>query len=398
MTRSVQRVALLGATGSIGASTLDVLARHPERYRLHAVAAASSVAPMAEILQRCAPPRVAMAEPAAAARLREAVPGVAIEAGAAAVAALAADPEVDVVVCAMVGAAGLRAAHAAARHGKRVLLANKEALVAGGALVVEAARQSGASLVPVDSEHNAILQCLPPALTASTLPPYVDSPPGVSKLWLTASGGPFRDLPAEALQRVTVEQALAHPNWKMGAKITIDSATLMNKGLELIEAHWLFGLPVERLGVVVHRQSVVHSLVEYLDGSLLAQLGAPDMRTPIACALAWPERIESGVAAPAPTGFGQLDFAPPDLVRFPCLRLAFEALAAGGVAPIVLNAANEVAVAAFLAGGLPFPAIADAVNHALQRLPLSSAATLDEIDAVDRDARARTHHYLESLK
>lgn len=392
------RVALLGATGSIGASTLDVLARHPERYVLHAVAAASSHAAVADIARRFRPRRIAMADPAAAEALRLTLPGAEIEAGAAAVAALAADPEVDVVVCAMVGAAGLRAAHAAASHGKRVLLANKEALVAGGALVVAAARQSGASLVPVDSEHNAILQCLPPALAATTLPPYVEPPPGVSKLWLTASGGPFRDLPAAALREVTVAQALAHPNWKMGAKITIDSATLMNKGLEVIEAHWLFGLPADRLGVVVHRQSVVHSLVEYVDGSLLAQLGAPDMRTPIACALAWPERIASGVAAPAPTGFGQLDFAPPDLARFPCLRLAFEALAAGGIAPIVLNAANEVAVAAFLAGGLPFPAIADAVNHALQGLPLSSAATLDEIDAVDRDTRDRTRRYLETLR
>lgn len=393
-----RKVALLGATGSIGSSTLDVLARHPDRYRLHSMAAASSDAAMASLLQRHRPVRVAMAESAAAERLRAAVSGVEIEAGAEAVAALAADPEVDVVVCAMVGAAGLRAALTAARHGKRVLLANKEALVAGGALVVEAARRSGAALVPVDSEHNAILQCLPPALAATTLPPYLTPPPGVAKLWLTASGGPFRDLPAAALAQVTVEQALAHPNWKMGAKITIDSATLMNKGLEVIEAHWLFGLPAERLGVVVHRQSLVHSLVEYIDGSLLAQLGAPDMRTPIACALAWPERIEAGVAAPAPTGFGTLDFAPPDTERFPCLRLAFEALNAGGVAPVVLNAANEVAVAAFLAGGLPFPAIAEAVNHALQRLPLSSASTLDEIDAVDRDARIRTHHYLESLK
>ncbi len=300
-----------------------------------------------------------------------------------AVTTLAGLPEVDIVVCAVVGAAGLSSTLRAAETGKRILLANKEALVVGGELVTGAAARNGAQLLPVDSEHNAIFQCLPSA--------GLD---GVEQIWLTASGGPFRELPLSEFAAVTPEQAVRHPNWNMGAKISVDSATMMNKGLEVIEAHYLFGLPAERIRVLVHPQSVVHSLVEYVDGSFLAQLGAPDMRTPIAHALGWPQRLAITRQRLDLCQLQSLNFAPPDLARFPCLELAFAALRAGGSAPVVLNAANEVAVQAFLERRLGFHRIPASVNAALSALPLVSVPDLAGLWALDAETRRFTEAWI----
>ncbi|MBA4709362.1 1-deoxy-D-xylulose-5-phosphate reductoisomerase [Aquitalea aquatica] len=380
-----QGIAVLGATGSIGVNTLDVVARHPDRYRVVALSGHRQVDRLFEQACRFLPLYVVVADAASAnalqGRLRE--QGLATEVlyGAAALERVAALSEVDVVMAAIVGAAGLPSAMAAARAGKKILLANKEALVVAGRLFMETVREHGATLLPVDSEHNAIFQSLPHDYAGN-----LDAS-GIRKIILTASGGPFRQHSAEALLQVTPEDACRHPNWVMGRKISVDSASLMNKGLEVIEAHWLFAAPPERIDVVVHPQSVIHSMVQYRDGSVLAQLGSPDMRTPIACALAWPERIEAGVASLDFFSMGSLTFEQPDLQRFPCLGLAFASLQSGGDAPAVLNAANEVAVAAFLEGRLRFVDIAKVVEATLAGVSLSASGTLAAL--LDKDGEAR---------
>ncbi|ERS91717.1 1-deoxy-D-xylulose-5-phosphate reductoisomerase [Halomonas sp. PBN3] len=380
-----QGVTVLGATGSIGGSTLDVIARHPERYRVHALTAHRSREALLALCHRHRP-AVAVLEREADAvwlreRLGEANLPTEVRTGPEALVEVAEAAEAEVVMSAIVGAAGLLPTLAAVRAGKRVLLANKEALVMSGALFMEAVRRHGATLLPIDSEHNAIYQCLPVEHRGGL------ARHGVTQLLLTASGGPFRGWSAEALSGVTPTQACAHPNWSMGQKISVDSATLMNKGLELIEACWLFDARPDQVEVVVHPQSVIHSMAAYSDGSVIAQLGNPDMRTPIAYGLAWPERIEAGVQALDLFQVARLDFEPPDEVAFPCLRLAREAMAAGGTAPAVLNAANEVAVAAFLAGRLPFTGIAELVARVRDAEPVAPA---DELEAIlEADARAR---------
>ncbi len=380
-------VAILGSTGSIGLSTLDVLARHPERFRVAALTANTNAERLAEQCRRYRPAVAAMADPAAARTLRGLLAGMPdapeVLAGNEGLEAAAALSEVDYVMAAIVGAAGLPPTLAAARAGKRVLLANKEALVMAGALFMDTVASSGAELLPIDSEHNAIFQCLPAGFRAGL------AEVGVERILLTASGGPFRDWPAERLAAVTPAQACAHPVWSMGPKISVDSATLMNKGLEVIEACWLFGTGPERITVVVHPQSTIHSLVQYKDGSVLAELGNPDMRTPIAHALAWPERFDSGVAPLDLVALGRLDFSAPDPARFPCLRLAFEAARAGASAPLVLNAANEVAVAAFLAGQVGFPGIARVVEETLASGLAQVPAGRDLATLVELDGRAR---------
>jgi 1-deoxy-D-xylulose-5-phosphate reductoisomerase len=378
-------VALLGATGSIGTSTLDVLERHPERYQIEALTANRDVASMAALCIRLRPRVAAMADASAAAELARELAAAQcpteVLAGVDGLVAAATIDGAEIVVAAIVGAAGLLPTLAAARAGRRILLANKEALVMSGRLFMDAVATGGAELLPVDSEHNAIFQCLP-----AGFPRGLDGS-GVRQLLLTASGGPFRDTPLETLATVTPDQACAHPNWVMGRKISVDSATMMNKGLEVIEACWLFGLPAERIEVVIHPQSTVHSMVQYADGSLLAELGRPDMRTAIAHALAWPERIEAGVAPLNARSLGRLEFAEPSLERFPCLELAYRAARAGGGMPTVLNAANEVAVAAFLDGRLPFPAIAASIEETLARCPSNEAGDIDAILALDAEAR-----------
>jgi 1-deoxy-D-xylulose-5-phosphate reductoisomerase len=378
-------VAVLGSTGSVGESTLDVLARHPGRFRLIAIAANSNAAKLARQILAWRPAYAALADEHAAAELRALLGGEAhgtrVLAGAGALEELALLPEVHCVMAAIVGAAGLRSTLAAARAGKRLLLANKESLVMAGPLLISAVNASGATLLPIDSEHNAIFQCLPAgAITGA-------APPGLRRVLLTASGGPFRDTPAEALTDVTPEAACAHPNWVMGRKISVDSATLMNKGLELIEACLLFGVTPAQVQILVHPQSIVHSLVEYADGSVLAQLGAPDMRTPIAHALAWPERIASGVEFLDLLKVGRLDFRPPDTDKFRCLALAQAAALAGGLSPVVLNAANEVAVEAFLERRLNFPAIPAVIEAVMERASGGAIGGLEDVLAADADSR-----------
>ncbi|OVZ62172.1 1-deoxy-D-xylulose-5-phosphate reductoisomerase [Pigmentiphaga sp. NML080357] len=391
-------VTILGATGSIGASTLDVIARHPQRYRVHALSAHTRMELLAAQAAASQAAVVVVPDEEARQRFVDSWQGRArlpeVRVGAQALAETAADPASDTVMAAIVGAAGLPSALAAARAGKRVLLANKEALVVAGRLFMDAVRQSGAELLPIDSEHNAIFQCLPHGTRASGAQ---QPAPGVRRLLLTASGGPFRTRPLEELAGVTPDQACAHPNWSMGRKISVDSATMLNKGLEVIEAHWLFAMPPERIDVVIHPQSVVHSMVEYDDGSVLAQLGQPDMRTPIAYGLAFPERIASGVGALDLARLGRLDFEAPDLARFPCLRLAFEALRAGQGACVALNAANEVAVEAFLQGAAPYTAIAAIIDTVLQG-QTQAGSRLDSLEGLldlDREARARAREALQ---
>ncbi len=382
----LRRISLLGATGSIGDSTLDVVARHPDRFALCAVAAHRQWRKLAAICHRFRPRYAALLDVEAAAALEGELAGSGLPtrvlAGVAAVCEVAALPEVDTVVAAIVGAAGLRPSLAAAAAGKRILLANKEALVIGGAAFMAAVRAGGAVLLPLDSEHNAIFQCLPAG--------YAGNPgrAGVRRILLTASGGPFRNRRVEELVRVTPDEACAHPNWVMGRKISVDSATMMNKGLEVIEAHWLFGVPPAAIDVVIHPQSVIHSLVEYVDGSVLAQLGHPDMRTPIAQALAYPERVDAGVPVLDLARAGALAFEAPDHGRFPCLALAYDALAAGGTAPAILNAANEVAVAAFLHGRIRFTDIAAGCADVLAAVAHGPVDTLDDALAADAAARA----------
>ena len=378
-------IALLGATGSIGDSTLSVLALHPDRYRLEVATARRNVPRMLEICRQFRPPLAVLTEPAAAAELRAALgAGQATEVldGHQVLEQVVRAAEVDVVVAGIVGAAGLASSLAAAQAGKTLLLANKEALVMAGPLFMDAVRQGGATLIPIDSETNAMFQCLPAYRCGE---PAAER--GVRRLLLTASGGPFLRTPAADMARATPDQACAHPRWVMGRKISVDSATLMNKGLEVIESAWLFGLPGNAIEVVVHPQSVVHSLVEYCDGSLLAQLASPDMRVPIAHALAWPERQASGATALNLFDVARLDFEPPDRARFPCLDLAYRALHAGGTACAILNAANEVAVQAFLEGRLNFGSIAEVVGASLDALPAVPAESLETVMAADAAAR-----------
>jgi len=388
-----QRVAILGATGSIGESTLDVIARHPDRLAVYALSAHSRMERLAE--QAMASRAAVVVVPADAARRRSLAawpagkPAPEIRVGAQALAETAADAECDTVMAAIVGAAGLPSALAAARAGKRVLLANKEALVAAGGLFMQAIRENGAELLPIDSEHNAIFQCLPQGPHAGA---PTESARGVRRLLLTASGGPFRRNDPQDLHDVTPEQACAHPNWSMGRKISVDSATMLNKGLEVIEAHWLFAMPADRIEVLIHPQSVVHSMVEYEDGSVLAQLGQPDMRTPIAYGLGFPDRLASGVGPLDLARCGRLEFETPDLDRFPCLRLAFEALRSGQGACIALNAANEVAVEAFLAGRLRYTWIPRVITAALEWQQRQSSVTLNSLaDLLALDAETRVY-------
>ena len=380
-------VAILGATGTIGENTLDVIARHPERFRAVALGARRDVGKLLAQCERFRPDYAALAEPEAAAdlerALRERGLPTRVLAGPGALEHIAALPEAPAVMAGIVGAAGLASTLAAARAGQRLMIANKESLVMAGPLLLAQARASGAMLLPIDSEHNAIFQCLPPGLAPGC------EPPGVRRILLTASGGPFLDWSAEQLATATPAQACKHPKWVMGRKISVDSATLMNKGLEVIEARILFGLAADRIDVVVHRQSLVHSLVEYVDGSLLAQLCSPDMRTPIAYALGWPERIDSGVQSLDLAQAGSLQFEPPDTVRFPCLSLAREAARVGGLAPAVLNAANEVAVAAFLEGRLNFCGISQVIETVVGAGPSGTATDLDSVLAADAVARER---------
>jgi 1-deoxy-D-xylulose-5-phosphate reductoisomerase len=378
-------LSLLGATGSIGASTLDVVAQYPDRFAVAALAAHRNAEKLAALCRRFQPQLAVLLDEEAAGALARSIaadcPTTRVAGGAAALCEAATLPDVDTVLAAIVGAAGLGPTLAAARAGKRILLANKEALVIGGGLFMTAVSEGGAELLPIDSEHNAIFQCLPAH--------YARSPcaAGIRRILLTASGGPFRTRPTVDLGRVTPDEACAHPNWSMGRKISVDSATMMNKGLEVIEAHWLFGAARESIEVVIHPQSVIHSLVEYVDGSVLAQLGHPDMRTPIAQALASPDRIDVGVPRLDLAALAALSFEAPDFERFPCLALAYAALASGGSAPIILNAANEISVAAFLAGGARFPDIAATCARTLERIPAHPVGSL--LDALTADGEAR---------
>ena len=379
------KLIVLGATGSIGVSTLDVVARHPERFEVVALSGHRQVELLAAQCRQFRPKYVVVGQAEDAGRLTTLLraDGVSTEVlcGPEALEQIAVLPEVDAVMAAIVGAAGLAPTIAAARAGKRILLANKEALVMAGAVFMAAVREANAILLPIDSEHNAVFQSMPHNFDRNL------QRSGVRRVLLTASGGPFRASPLAALTKITPEQAVAHPNWSMGRKISVDSATMMNKGLEVIEAHWLFDAPAEKIEVVIHPQSVIHSLVDYEDGSMLAQLGNPDMRTPIAHALAWPDRIASGVAPLDLFAVGQLNFERPDPERFPCLELAFRALKAEGNAAAVLNAANEVAVTAFLDRRLPFLAIANVISDALDTVPAALLPDLDAVFEADRQGR-----------
>ncbi len=387
-----QNITVLGATGTIGVNTLDVIARHPEKFRAYALTANSRFEPLLEQCCRFRPRYAVLLDESAAEKLRSGLVAAGVDTevlcGLDALEQVSALPEVDTVMAAIVGAAGLIPSLAAAKAGKKVLLANKETLVMSGSLFMDAVRNHGATLLPIDSEHNAIFQCLPHDFSGGF------AGRGVTKILLTASGGPFRKLSLDELAHVTPQQALNHPNWVMGPKITIDSATLMNKGLEVIEARWLFDAAPEQIEVVVHPQSVIHSMVQYNDGSLLAELGNPDMRTPIAHALGWPERIESGVAPLDVFAVARLDFERPDTERFPCLRLAFEVLKLGGTAPAVLNAANEVAVQAFLAGQVRFVDIPRLIEDVLGLVGVSPVMQLVDVVNADASARERAQTWL----
>ncbi|PAU57927.1 1-deoxy-D-xylulose-5-phosphate reductoisomerase [Pseudomonas indica] len=388
----VQRITVLGATGSIGLSTLDVISRHPGRYQVFALSGFSRLAELETLCLRHRPRFAVVADEDGARHLRGGLLAAGLDTrvlvGEGGLCEVAAHPDVDVVMAAIVGAAGLKPTLAAVEAGKKVLLANKEALVMSGALFMQAVRRSGAVLLPIDSEHNAIFQCLPNDYSRGL------GTVGVRRILLTASGGPFREMPLAGLSDVTPEQACAHPNWSMGRKISVDSASMMNKGLELIEACWLFDARPEQVEVVIHPQSVIHSLVDYVDGSVLAQLGNPDMRTPISHALSWPERIDSGVAPLDLFKVGRLDFQEPDELRFPCLRLARQAAQAGGTAPAMLNAANEVAVAAFLERRIRFTEIASIIGEVLNLEPVETVESLDVVLTADARARALAEEWL----
>ena len=385
---------VLGSTGSIGVSTLDVVARHPDRYRVVALTANRDVEGLFAQCIKFKPQLAVMADEVSslelARRLWERDSRTEVLSGVAGLEQAASLQAADHVMAAIVGAAGLLPALAAVRAGKRVLLANKEALVVSGRLFMDETVKHGAELLPIDSEHNAVFQCMPAGGAGEA------DRRGIKRILLTASGGPFRNTPYEELAGVTPQQACAHPNWDMGPKISVDSATMMNKGLEVIEAHWLFRMQPDQIDVVLHPQSIIHSMVEYVDGSVLAQMGNPDMRTPIAHALAWPERIASGVKSLNLFEVAHLDFVAPDMQRFPCLRLAFDAVRAGGTASAILNAANEVAVAAFLAGRLGFLGIAELVERTLQRMEVMPVESLDQVLEVDSQARSMARQILQS--
>jgi len=381
-----RKIAILGATGSVGTSTLDLVERSPDRFEVTAVTAATNVEALAEIVRRTGAKLAVVADERRYTDLAELLVGTNCRAAAGGDALVeAAAGDADLVIAAIVGCAGLKPVMGAVEAGRTLALANKEALVTAGGLMTDAAQASGATLLPIDSEHNAIFQCL--AGNRST---------DVSKLILTASGGPFRSASAETIRSATPAQAVAHPNWSMGAKISVDSATMMNKGLELIEAHYLFGLPSDRIDILVHPQSVVHSMVEYVDGSVLAQLGTADMRIPIAYALAWPERMATPAQKLDLATISRLDFEAPDLDRFPALRLARDALEAGGAAPVVLNAANEVAVAGFLADGLGFADIARVVHEALIANDYGAPRSIGDVLEIDRVTRERAEAMLKA--
>lgn len=389
MSATLQNITVLGSTGSIGVSTLDVIRRHPGRYRAFALCAHSQLEKLFEQCIEFRPRFAVLRDAALAAQLAKRCHDVGLDTeirhGVEALVELSSLAEVDAVMAAIVGAAGLEPTLAAARAGKKVMLANKEVLVMAGELFMRAVRENGASLLPVDSEHNAIFQSLPGDFAQGL------TQCGVQKILLTASGGPFRNTPLTDLANVTPDQACAHPNWVMGRKISVDSATMMNKGLEVIEARWLFDAPPEMIQVVVHPQSVIHSAVQYVDGSVLAQMGNPDMRTPIAYAMAWPERIVAGVESLDLFKIARLDFVAPDFERFRCLQLAYDVLREGGTAPAILNAANEVAVAAFLDGALPFLGIAKLDEAVLQALPAGPEGSLADVLAADAEARQLAH-------
>lgn len=391
----IQSVAILGSTGSIGQSTLDVIARNPDRYRVQMLSANVSVDAMFRQCEAFNPPFAVMQDEQAATLLQQKIRQNDLQTevlqGESALCDCVASESVDIVVAAIVGAAGLMSTLAAASNGKRVVLANKEALVMSGSLLMQSAAESGALIMPTDSEHNAIFQCMADHSLSK-------KEAGIEKILLTGSGGPLRNCSIEALRVVTPQQALKHPNWSMGPKISIDSATLMNKGLEVIEACTLFSLELDDIDVLIHPESVIHSMVQYRDGSVLAQLGRPDMRTPIAHALAWPERIDSGVEPLDFSEIAGLHFEAPDLERFPCLRLAYEAMRAGGTAPTVLNAANEIAVDAFLAGSVSFLQLASLVEDTLAYAKISPATDLTTIIEADRDARSLAQSKLDKLR
>ncbi|QHF02239.1 1-deoxy-D-xylulose-5-phosphate reductoisomerase [Pseudomonas asturiensis] len=388
-----QQITILGATGSIGLSTLDVVARHPALYQVFALTGFTRLNELLALCIKHTPQFAVVPEQAAARKLQDDLAAAGLDTrvlvGEEGLCEVAAHPQVDAVMAAIVGAAGLRPTLAGVEAGKKVLLANKEALVMSGALFMQAVRRSGAVLLPIDSEHNAIFQCLPADFARGL------GKVGVRRIMLTASGGPFRQTPLAQLHDVTPDQACAHPVWSMGRKISVDSATMMNKGLELIEACWLFDARPSQVEIVIHPQSVIHSLVDYVDGSVLAQLGNPDMRTPIANALAWPARVESGVAPLDLFRIGQLDFQEPDDKRFPCLRLARQAAEAGGSGPAMLNAANEVAVAAFLDGRIRYLEIASIIEDVLSLEPVSQVEELDAVFAADGRARVLAGQWLE---
>jgi len=390
---SIKHIAILGSTGSIGVNTLDVIRAHPDRFKVAALTAGKQIDRLAQQCVEFKPAIAVVADADGAARLEKLLLDQKINTqvlyGSQALVSAVTESGCDTVMAAIVGAAGLVPTLAAAKAGKRVLLANKEALVMSGNLFMQAMKQGGGELLPIDSEHNAIFQCLPAQFSKA---PNISL--GVEELWLTASGGPFRNTPLEQLGSVTPEQACAHPNWVMGRKISVDSATMMNKGLEVIEAFWLFGLPLEKIKVLIHPQSVVHSMVRYRDGSVIAQLGQPDMRTPIAYGLAWPERIEAGVAPLSLTQLAALSFNEPDLAHFPCLSLAFAAAKAGGTAPTVLNAANEIAVAAFLDDGMPYLQIPVVVEKVLNLMPVVNADSIECILDVDAQARKAARDFI----
>ena len=382
---------ILGSTGSIGQNTLDVVSRHQDKYRIVALTANTDVDAIEQQCLQWQPEYAVMSDQGCAQQLLDRLKARAMDtqvlAGVEGLKKVSSLDQVDTVVAGIVGAAGLLPTLSAAESGKRVLLANKEALVMSGRLFMDTVRNSGAILLPVDSEHNAIFQCMPQQ------PPQLPEHSGINRILLTASGGPFRTTPLEQFQSITPEQAVSHPNWVMGQKISVDSATMMNKGLEVIEAHWLFNVPHDLIEVVIHPQSIIHSMVSYADGSILAQLGNPDMRTPIAHCLAWPERIDSGVEPLDIFDVAKLEFEKPDLQRFPCLKLCYQAIQAGSAACIALNAANEIAVEAFLQKNIAFTAIAALIESVLSEITITDANTLDEILAADQSAReiARSH-------
>ncbi|MBT8569490.1 1-deoxy-D-xylulose-5-phosphate reductoisomerase [Polynucleobacter paneuropaeus] len=393
---SKRRIAILGSTGSIGTNTLDVIRAHPERFEVVALTAAKQVERLAEQCVEFKPRVAVVSDAGSAKKLSELLLAKQVSTqvlyGPDALITAVLESDCDTVMAAIVGAAGLLPTLAAAKAGKRILLANKEALVMSGNLFMDAVRQGGGELLPIDSEHNAIFQCLPVHYSKSPSQHH-----GVEELWLTASGGPFRNTPIAELSKVTPEQACAHPNWVMGRKISVDSATMMNKGLEVIEAYWLFGLPIEKIQVLIHPQSVVHSMVRYCDGSVIAQMGQPDMRTPIAYGLAWPDRITAGVQSLSLTQQAALNFMEPDLQRFPCLSLAFQAGKQGGTAPVILNAANEIAVAAFLDNALQYLQIPEVVERVLNTTPPSTPSSLEDILEVDAKSRVLATDVIQRL-